>query len=293
MKLTNRFKLPDALVRAVQNDSYSAGDADASVTTLLAPARPVALMRKYGSEVVDDVSNRIWSLLGQAVHTVLERANETGIAERRMSAIVHGWKISGGMDLYENGKLTDYKLLRVRKIIEGVPEDYEAQLNSYAYLLRANGHEVNELELVVILRDWDRTSAEKDPVGYPQAEAIQMPVRLWPKERAEQFVHERVRIHQLAKEAVEKEQLDLLPKCTPEERWARDQNWAVMRYSKDKNKKRRAEKLHDNEGSALAHAAQEKDFYVEFRPGRSIRCEAYCGVKNHCEQWKQINKGTI
>src|SRR3990167_5596923 len=47
MKLTNKQGLPQPLVEAVRNDSYGRGDADISVTQLLAPPRKVALIHEH------------------------------------------------------------------------------------------------------------------------------------------------------------------------------------------------------------------------------------------------------
>ena len=56
--ITNKHGLPDALVRAVQNDPYSAGQSDISVTALIdAPQRRV-LKRKHDKEITVDVSER-------------------------------------------------------------------------------------------------------------------------------------------------------------------------------------------------------------------------------------------
>jgi hypothetical protein len=99
-------------VNVVANDEYSAGDADASVTELLGPPRKAVLEEQHADELEEDASDRIWSLFGQSLHSVLERANETGVAERRLSVDCEGWKVSGGMDLVcKDDILSDYKRL--------------------------------------------------------------------------------------------------------------------------------------------------------------------------------------
>ncbi len=44
-KWTNALNLPAPIVAAITNDPYSSGDADISVTSLIAPARQRELMR--------------------------------------------------------------------------------------------------------------------------------------------------------------------------------------------------------------------------------------------------------
>jgi hypothetical protein len=278
MKLTNRMNLPQPIVDAVKNDGYSSGDADASVTELLSPPRQAALKRAHAPSLVEDASERIYSLLGQLVHSLLERANKTGIAERRLSTTVEGWKISGGMDaLYEHGLLQDYKFVTAYKFKDGkVPEEYEQQLNCYAQILRDNGEKVSALEIVGILRDWSKLEAQRDP-EYPQAQVLVLEVPLWPEERAKKFLKERVILHKKAR--------GVLPLCSADERWARPDTWAVMKPGA-----MRAERVYASKEEAEAHAAQKKGLTIDHRPGVSTRCQAYCVVSKHCAQYTAIRE---
>lgn len=274
MKLTNYMGLPQPIVDAVKNDAYSKGGASVSVTGLLRPPRVGALEILHQNEIEEDASDRIWSLMGQAMHSVLERAEKDGIAERRLSIMVEGWKVSGQMDRYENGTLQDYKFVTAYKFKDGgVPEEYEAQLNIYAELLRANGHPVDRLQIVGILRDWSKMEARRE-ASYPQRGVIVRNVPLWPAERAQKFVRERVILHQQARVT--------LPLCTPEERWARAPKFALM-----KNGGKRAVKLYDSQADAEAHAATDpKLLRVDVRPGESVRCANYCSVAQFCTQYQ-------
>ena len=72
MVITNNAGYPEALVKAVENDSYSRGEGvDRSVTGLLAPPRQAALKEIHGHEIVEDVSDRTYALYGQLVHLLL------------------------------------------------------------------------------------------------------------------------------------------------------------------------------------------------------------------------------
>ena len=72
MKYTNTNNIPKEIIRAVSNDSYSKGASTISVTGLLQPPRIRVLREEHDNEIVVDVSNEIWKLLGQSVHTILE-----------------------------------------------------------------------------------------------------------------------------------------------------------------------------------------------------------------------------
>ena len=274
MKYTNKLDLPDAICEAVKNDGYSQGDAEYSVTGLLRPPRQLALEKLHAEEVTEDISDRIWSLMGQSIHTILERANKIGIAERRLSTEVNGVKISGGMDLFdENGILTDYKVTSVWKVIKGDLEEWEKQLNLYSVLLRHHGHRVEKLQVVAILRDWSKMEAQRD-AAYPQAQVVNIEIRLWPPGKAEAFLKQRVLMHQAAKTE--------LPFCSAEDRWQRADVYAVM-----KTGRKSAVRLYDNSHDAASHAAREAGASVVKRPGASIRCESYCAVAQFCSQFQK------
>lgn len=278
MKLTNKMNLPQPIVDAVRNDSYSSGDADASVTELLSPPRQAALKRAHREQITEDASERIYSLLGQMMHSLLERANKTGIAERRLSVTVEGWKVSGGMDaLYDHGLLQDYKFVTAYKFKDGVaPIEYEQQLNIYAEILRQNGERVTALEIVGILRDWSKLEADRDP-SYPQAQVVVVQVPLWSEDKAKAFLRERVILHKQARAS--------LPLCTAEDRWARPDRWAVMKPGAA-----RAERVYDSKDEAEGHVAQKKGLTIEHRPGENIRCQAYCSVSKFCTQYQAIRE---
>ena len=84
MKITNKFNLPEAIYEAVKNDGYTRGDSDISVTQLIDSPYIRELKNNHNSEIEEDATDRIWSLLGQAVHTILERADTEDLKEERL-----------------------------------------------------------------------------------------------------------------------------------------------------------------------------------------------------------------
>jgi hypothetical protein len=271
--LTNRAHLPQAVVDAVTNDDYTRGNANISVTGLLRPPRLAVLEDRHENEIVEDASDRIWSLIGQSIHTILERANRTAIAERRLSMAIEGWTVSGGMDVYqEDGTLLDYKVTSVWKLIKGDLDEWEKQLNLYSVILRHHGHKVEKLQVVAVLRDWSKMEAERDP-SYPQAQIVNINIQVWAPELALKFMRERVILHQQARVT--------LPECSPEDRWARPDVWAVMKHGR-----KTAVKLYSNENEAKAHVGFDKSLYVVHRPGLSVRCQSYCPVSKFCQQYQ-------
>lgn len=277
MKLTNRLNLPQPLVDAVANDSYNRGQAHISVTGLLRPPRVAALEEAHADELEEDASDRIWSLVGQVIHGVLERADQTGVTERRFSIEVEGWTVSGQADRFLRGLLQDYKFVTAYKFKNGgVPEEFEQQLNCYAELHRRNGHDVKRLEIVAILRDWSKMEARRDP-AYPQQQVIIRQVPLWTQAKAQAFIRSRVILHQQARVR--------LPECSPDERWAKPDVYAVM-----KRGRKTAVRLYESREAAESHVGSDGSLFIVFRPGVSVRCENYCSVSSFCSQYAKLTE---
>lgn len=275
-QLTNKLGLPAPIVRAVERDPYDRGRSDFTVTQLCGPPRLRVLRKRHAAEITEDVSDRIYSLVGQSVHTILERAAMEGaLAEKRLYMTVDGLAIGGQLDhyLFVDGTLSDYKV--TSQWTDLAKPDWGMQLNFLALLLHDNGYDVRKLEIAAIFRDWSKTRAKTDP-GYPQLPVALAPFPLWSPVEALDKLKERIAIH-LAAEAV-------LPDCTDEERWLRDAQWAVTKPGA-----KRATAVFPLKGQAEAEAANRGAAYiVEHRPGVNVRCESYCPAADFCAQWQAL-----
>lgn len=283
VRITNKHNLPDAIVLAVKNDPYSKGDADYSISDLISPPRVLALKKKHYEELEEDVSDRVWSLFGQAVHHIAEKANVQDVAERRLYWTVLGKKISGAMDNYNptTGVLSDYKTATAAKFSFNDFSEWEQQQNCYAQLLRWNKDAVTKLQIVGLVRDHRPREAEQARVlnkPYPgKVELIELP--LWTEQRTISFIKERVAEHEQAKFE--------LPQCTPRERWARPDTWAIKKLNQ-KNAVAGHSNYASNDSAVMALRSLGSGYYVEHRPGRNTRCEGYCAAANWCEQFKAL-----
>lgn len=133
MKFTNKHNLPKEVYDVLSKDNYVAGSTDFSATTLLKTPRQVQLQRRHATEITEDVIDRVWSLLGQAAHSILEKhGSDTSMTEERLYAEVFGRRISGQVDHYHNKCITDYKVTSVYTIIYGSRiHEWTEQLNCY------------------------------------------------------------------------------------------------------------------------------------------------------------------
>jgi hypothetical protein len=238
MKLTNRLNLPAPIVDAVKADDYSRGAADISVTQLIDPPQKVWLEEQHADEIVEDVSDRIWALMGKSIHKILEQAESLMPVEKRLFGKCGGWVISGGMDRNALLKkdfgieVQDYKMTSAWSIAleKGVKQDWVNQLNCYAWLLRENGYDPQKLTVVAFLRDWSKLEAKRKP-DYPQQQVMVIDVPMWPVVEAASYVRGRVGLHQIYRAKTQAGgPADPMPgQCTPEERWERPTKWAVMK----------------------------------------------------------------
>lgn len=274
MNLTNVLGLPSALVEAVRNDPYNPGTANISTTKLIDSPQIRKLTKEYGQYVVEDVSERIWSLMGQAVHHILERAGTNqldALVEKRLYMDVEGWRISGAFDRLhlEDQTLQDYKVCSTYKA--GGDVSWERQLNVLRQLAIANGYAVNKLEIVAIFRDWSKAKAQRD-LTYPQTNVMVIDVPVWDDSKALEYIKSRVKLHQEADAGRTVE-------CSDEERW-----YAGSRYALIKVGNKRATKVADTKEEL---GEPPPNHVIEERKGGYRRCEGYCSVSEFCPQFKR------
>jgi hypothetical protein len=255
----------------VANDPYTGGG-DISTTKLIDSPQIRVLGGKHKDDLSVDVSERVWALLGQAVHTILERAGlkeEGMVVEERLYAEVNGWQVSGQVDRMhcDLGKLSDYKVTTVYK--KNGSDGWTRQLNVLRWLAHKNGHEINQLEVIGIFRDWRKTEAERD-MSYPQAAIMAIPVPLWSLEDTEEYIRERVYAHQAASRGEE-------VLCTDEERWFSGNKYALVKHGA-----KRATRVSDT--AADFDGADLTEYTVEERRGEYKRCAHYCDVRLFCKQ---------
>ena len=295
MKYTNKHNVPQEIINAVHNDSYSRGKATISATGLLQPPRIRLLAQEHYEELTIDISDEIWKLLGQSVHTILERANEENedtITEQRMYAIVKDWTISGQTDSIDikNNILKDYKITSAWSIVSALQDgkkDWEQQLNIYAYLYRQNtGKTIDQLNIIAIARDWNRNQYLRSGGDYPPSPITVLNIDLWSDEEQQAFIEERVSIHQEAE--VQYLINDELPLCTDEERWRRKDTYRV-----EKKGRKTAVRVLDTREEADEYIGGHKDsklLKVVEAKGECVRCANYCDVAEFCNQHNEESK---
>ncbi len=259
MIYTNDYELPLSLVRAVTTDDYHS-TGDISVTSLIGEPRIRLLKKRHPNEIIVDISERMWLLLGTSVHAVIERASRQAgeaLPEVRLEIESNGWIVSGQPDLWEDGVLEDYKVTSVFAVREGIKPEWEAQVNIYRMMYETAGFATNRLQLICILRDWNRFQSDKQPINIKVFD-----VPMWSDEYTRTYIQSRVALHQECERLPDEE----LPVCN---RWTEPETFAVKIEGKS-----RAVSLEETPDAALGliETLLQQDkfakskFYVEHRP---------------------------
>ncbi len=295
MKLTNHAKLPETIVRAVENDPYDSQGSDISVTRLIAPPRVRVLEQRHWDELEEDVSDKIFTLIGSSVHHIIERAvTDDDISERRLFVDIDGWKLSGQFDLLTaSGDLIDFKVTSAWSALEALEKgklEWERQLNVLDWLIRWNDTElrnkngkelaVKKMYIMAILRDWSKMKVMTSD-NYPRKQVVMIPINKWTPEEQDKYVKQRIRLHQLAE--IQGEDLML---CTPEERWRKETTYAVM-----KKNRRTAARVLPSRKEAMKwiednHLKYGVNATVIERKGQDVKCENYCRVNKFCNYYQ-------
>jgi hypothetical protein len=299
MEITNISNLPKAIERAVKNDPYDSTGSNISTTRLIAPPRIRVLEMRNYDLIKEDVSDRIFSLLGQSVHHIIERAKQkVDIAERRLfykdNDITNNWTLSGQFDyLTKEGNLIDFKTTSAWSALDALTngkDEWEQQLNVLDFLCRKNQKDlvrykkqikVKSLSIMAILRDWSKMKVMQSD-NYPRKQVVMIPVRRWTEEEQDNYVRSRIKLHQ------EAEQSEQIPVCSAKERWRKEDSYAIY-----KDNRKTAWRVFGTKELALQFLEQQKmvegnGCTIVHRKGEDVRCQHYCRVNQFCNHYMNV-----
>jgi len=289
--VTNKYGLPQEVVNAILKDRYTADDDeeyDYSVTTIVAPIQQTILARKNKNNlVVRDVTDFFWSFLGSIAHQVLEEGwhqSLNSIVEKRLYIDVLGLRISGKFDCYGNEEIRDYKSTKVYKVTKGDYEDWEKQLNVYAYFCEENGYPVKAIRIIALLFDWKEHEGYKK--DYPPAPIQVIKIPFWRKERQRKYIESRVKKLLRASEMDDLTLAHTYP-CSKKEMWQNVKNVSIKK--KGNKVATRSFKTEKEAQAVFNESYKEKKGYeviTNYSPRK--RCFKFCPVANHCPQHKQL-----
>ena len=275
MKILNKHNLPETLVN-VTSKVYKPLPDRISVSQLINAPLVRYLTIKFWDSLEEDVSDRLWAILGTAMHHILKTGTpEDAFGEEKLTHKIGEITIVGKSDLYDNGEISDWKITSVYSFLLGIKAEWEAQLNIYKWLWEKNGFEVNSLKIHAILRDWVKRKAKYDS-KYPQIPFFSVNIPVWDATKITEYISNRIALHFTAP----------ISECTPEEKWQRPTSWAII-----KGNNVRATRVLDTEKEAEEYMERlgdkRKDFSIKERKGEDVRCESYCLVSRFCNYYKK------
>lgn len=281
MKVTNNHNLPLAIYNACARP-YPKKEGRLSVTDLINGALVRELTIKHWDELQEDASNRLWAVMGQIGHTILEsNAPSNSFVETKLE-IKYGdkWTIVGVTDLYQRGRVDDYKWTSVYSFLYGLKPEWVKQMNVYAWQWREEGLPVNELNIIACLRDWQQSKARTE-TDYPQIPFQVVKVPLWDYAEQTRYIFNRVELFNKPAEC-----------CTDEERWKKDDVYAVKKKG---NKTARGGKLCKGqlEADGFIESHPDQKWEIEFREGGYTKCEGYCSVSKFCPYMNEGKNASI
>lgn len=287
--ITNHLNLPKPFVDAATSD-YTPTEGRYSVTRVLGSQCEAVLLRRHGGELDGDVADYVWAIFGSAVHKVLEQSEETDeqLKENYVTVPIDDhYTLSGIFDLYDDstGTVTDYKTASVWKVKFGNFSDWRRQTLYYCWMLRQIGFgNATRGQIVALIKDHNRRDAMRDR-DYPQHPVFVIGWDFSEDDIAEAGEELREWFRQVA--VAETLPDSQLTPCTPEQRWAKPETWAVKRG----NAKRALRVLDSKEKASAyidAHSGPNGsgNLWVEHRPGEDTKCEGYCDVRRWCPYYQ-------
>lgn len=204
--------------------------------------------------------------------------------ETTLSMEVDGMVLSGTFDRFthSSGMLEDYKTTSANSMMfPETKKSYNAQLNIYACMLRANGYDVKAARIIALLKDHSKMKimTNKD---YPREPIVMLDIELLPEETVMKYIRQRIALH---RRAVNGESIP----CTPKERWSKADVWKVM-----KKGGKRSTKNCITEAQAETFIADNSfkykpgELYINLVKGEPFRCaNGYCSMSSVCPQYKE------
>ena len=290
----NNYPLP--IMLWLLNDSYDHDDRTnaISTTTLLKPIKEIVLSSRITEPTTIDISKRVKSKLGTAIHDSLEAVFKdkdnlekllklVGYSsskhldihtENRSEKEIDGFIVTGKYDLVINGLLSDYKSTTVYGMGRS-KKDHILQGSIYRWL---NPELIKEdyMEIIYILTDWSNKSYDKD---YPKDIINPVYYELMSLEDTEMYI--RTKLNDIKK--YWDSEYNELPLCNKEEMWQGDPTY---KYYKNPNNLTRSTKNFSNYYEAYARLQKDGNIgTIITHKAKAYKCQ-FCSGLPLCTQGK-------
>lgn len=265
---------PEYLISACKNATREPNSKRMSVTRLFDSPLVRTLEIKYWDKIQSKPEDMLWALYGTAVHEIINKHNLTGITDLKLEIPFDDYTIVGKPDIYypASGLLIDAKTTSIWNLKE-LKKEWIAQLNCYKYMMSRlfSNFQILKMEIHGLGKDW-RWNEKMRYQDYPSCPFVILDVPVW--NDIQDIIDTHIKDHALNPER----------ECTPDEKWAKPDQFAVM-----KKKQKKAVRVLDTEVEAQKYILDkglDKNHYIEKRPGELVRCDRYCSVSEFCPYYK-------
>lgn len=311
---TNATNIPLSVAVWLATDNYDHppddGQKHISATGLMKSVRQIVLSQRLGkSASVDDISNRVASRFGTAVHDAIEKAWEDNqveamtalgypkhVAERvrvnptdpdepdiipvymeqRFHKKIGDWNVSGQFDFVGDGRLEDFKSTGTFTWTNNTKDDDYIMQGSIYRWGRPDIITQDTMAIQFIFKDWQKHLA--NGANYPPAMLVEKTYRLKSVQETDLIIKKKLNDIDKHWNTPEPD----LPECTPKELW--QSSGSTWKYYKDPAKRNRSTKNFDNPHDANLRLVKDggKGLVVEVKP-EPTACR-YCAAFPICSQ---------
>jgi len=288
MKYTNNYKLPEYACDILKQDTYDKQEGKYSATELINGGLMNALIRKHQDDIIKDVTDNIWTVFGNAVHSYIENLPSKYVKELRVETPIEfeyynpdkgvsetmEVTITSKGDLYIPGekRLVDVKnTSKYATMYNKVKPEWEAQLNINRYIYKKNLLPIEHLEILCFYKDLGKIDSMKHDFCDIPLEVIKIPT--WTMEETEEYIIDRVKVQ------LEERQ------CNEFERWRKPEQYKV----KKRGAKRATANFNNYSDAEEKRFKMKKpgEYEIEYHKGEDKRCLEYCDVKRFCNYYKE------
>lgn len=315
--LTNRnnISMAMAVFLATDNYDYNPDPMTISATSLIKPIRELVLSERVKpQDTVVDISSRIASAYGSALHDAIERAwvnnYENALTalgyskdiidrivinppldlhlpddafpvylEQRRHRKLDDFTVSGKFDFIAEGEVKDFKSTNVYTYIHQTKEeDYRLQGSIYRWLC-PDLITSDYIEINYLFKNFE--AFKRSTPNYPPAQVTTQRFPLLSLADTERYIRGKLQLISQYRDADQEE----IPECTPKQLWQRESQW--LWYSKPENVKPQRNFKEDKQAALIHFSEKGGTGLIKERPGDVMACN-FCNANSICSQREQL-----
>ncbi len=206
--ITNKMNLNKLFYNWLVRKPYKPIKNRIPVTGFDKPLREFILEREHWDKLDKDATDFYWAVMGQAVHSSLEKVEVNGIEkELKIVLEIDEFTIVGKIDLIQEKMIKDHKTTSMKKLQSLADKkkwQQQASIYRWMYFTRYDIKLKDYAIINILLKDWDK-KVFASPIH-------EVKVHLWSMEKTELFIM--TRLNEMRQYSIDK-----LPECSVDDNW--------------------------------------------------------------------------